>query len=108
MGTRHNIRVVNAARSGFVHCLRQCPGNVDDAQHGPDRSDLEHHDDICLRLHHYLVQTRHFNNVKAGMGRTYNHYYDCMTVAVVIIAMIVAVVIIAAPLGDPVGLLTTT
>ena len=42
------------------------------------------------------------------MGKTYNHYYDCMTVAVVIIAMIVAVVIIAAPLGDPVGLLTTT
>ena len=48
------------------------------------------------------------HNVKAGMGRTYYHYYDCMTVAVVIIAMIVAVVIIAAPLGDPVGLLTTT
>ena len=48
------------------------------------------------------------HNVKAGMGRTYYHYYDCMTVAVVIIAMIVAVVIIAPPLGDPVGLLTTT
>ena len=43
------------------------------------------------------------HNVKAGMGRTYYHYYDRMTVAVVMIAMIVAVVIIAAPFGRPSG-----
>ena len=34
---------------GLLHDARQCPCKVDDAQHGPDRSDLEHHDDICLR-----------------------------------------------------------